>query len=57
MDDHKDLVAISDMISAAEDEGLTVEVVWSFAQDIAAKEYTDENVIKACNYALSEWDI
>lgn len=57
MDDHKDLVAISDMISAAENEGLTVEVVWSFAQDIANKEYTDGNVIKACNYALSEWDV
>ncbi len=57
MDEHKDLVAISDMVHAAEEHGLTAEVVWSFAQDIAAKEYTDKNVIESCNYALFEWDI
>lgn len=48
-----EMIAIDDMISMADDEGLCAEVVRSFY--MAAK--NGLSIVEACSYALSEWDI
>ena len=52
-DNTEDLDAISDMLKAAHEQGLLVEVVWSF--HASAKSGND--IQAAAASALYEWDI
>jgi hypothetical protein len=45
--------AITSMIKRAEKEGLVVEVVWSFSQELKA----GKSCIEAASNAAYEWDL
>lgn len=48
---HSEMIAISDMISAAEREGLLAEVIWS------ALSLQQGTIHEKCMVALNEWDV
>ena len=49
---------IADMVKAAKNEDMLIEVIWSFAQNcINEKPITIDEWQKCANTALFEWDI
>ena len=47
----EEMTAISNMIDRASNEGLLVEVIWSFS-----RESKDDSIKTRCFHALYEWD-
>jgi len=59
-EENVEMIYISNMIQAAQEQGLLTEVIWSFAQDLYKsgtrnEDYTD-GVRKAVAFGLYEWD-
>jgi hypothetical protein len=50
---NEEMIAICDMLAAAETFDLTAEVVWSFGNDRAG----GSSVKEAVDFAMSEWDL
>jgi len=48
-----DMGAIAGMVKHATEEGLLIEVIWSFGQAQRA----NQPIPESASYALSEWDI
>ncbi|HHZ95123.1 MAG TPA: hypothetical protein EYN67_06100 [Flavobacteriales bacterium] len=57
-----ELQAIADLVKRSREYGLEVECIWSLVHEIAGiavgnDQVDSEDIAKACNHALCEWDI
>ena len=62
MSNEIELQAISNMVKCSREHGLEVECIWSLIHEIAGiavgnDQVDSDDIAKACNYALCEWDI
>lgn len=59
MIDEIELKAISNLVKHSRHHGLEVECIWSLVHEISgmARIATSEDIAKACDHALCEWDI